>query len=626
MASARSRVPRKWKIGTASILVALAAMLVSCNDDPTGPGHQDEDYATEPPPGLTVSNPIGAAIGFAGAAIAGNARAGAVTDQAYVSACPGTFSDVEMITITNLATGKSLTVFPVDGGFDPVAVEADPDDELNIVVQLTDHNTIVYSSLVPKHRRPRVVRTIPPNGATEVVLSVAVTVVFSEPIDVNSLTTGNVQLHIEGEPVEGTLGSSDDGLRSWFAPDEPLQEGTTYSLVITTGVLDLQGDPLEEEVQGTFTTGSGILLVSAGGYHTCALRADGAVICWGDNTLGQCGRPFSDFEPPQPMPTTLRFTSVSSGHLHTCGVTVDGQAYCWGRNYYGQLGNGTTTVSYSPVRVSGEDSFVSLTAGSGHTCGVTTEGIAYCWGRHDYLQLGPGQGETCSGWPCSATPMPVGGGFESVTAGGLFTCGIKNDGTAHCWGGDHVGQLGTDSSWQIETCSGYRCSGYPRPVSGEHSFVQLSAGWGHTCGVRTDGTAYCWGSNDSGQLGAGFRSEPRVRHATPLPVVGAHAYLSIAAGSSHTCALAGDGQAFCWGLNEFGQLGIGDPIVWDVSEPVAVAGSYHFVGQPTASEAHTCITTAEGDVYCWGFNPYGQLGHDPSSLERSDSPILVPLK
>jgi alpha-tubulin suppressor-like RCC1 family protein len=535
-----------------------------------------------------------------------------------------------IITITNLATGKSRTVTSGDGGFDPVALEAEPGDELKIVIQFADRSTIEYTSLVPERRRPRVVRTIPPNGATEVVLSVAVAVVFSEPIDLNSVTTEDIQLRIDGEPVEGTLEWSEDGLRSWFRTAEPLQEATTYSLVITTGVLDLQGDPLEEEVGATFTTGSGIFLVSAGGYHTCALRADGVAICWGDNTLGQCGRPFSEIEPPRPVPTTLRFTSIISGHLHTCGITVDGEGYCWGWNYHGQLGNGTTTDSDSPVRVSGGHSFVSLAAGTAHTCALTTDGVAYCWGRHDYLQLGPGEGERCihdgSDLPCSTTPLQAGNGFKSLTAGHLFTCGLRTDGAAYCWGGDHTGQLGTDDDWQIETCAGWRCSRHPRPVSGGHTLVNLSSGLQHTCGIRTDGATYCWGKNLNGQLGAGFVSDHSLdRLATPLRVIGGHTFVSIAGGSVHTCALTGDGQAFCWGSNVYGELGVGGPLSWGVPEPLKVTGSHHFVGLATSKAEHMCAMTPEGDVYCWGWNQYGQLGHDPSSLEISMSPLLVPL-
>ena len=628
MTSVRTRELAMRRTGTTLILLALFTAVGSCSDDSVKPEIPDD--LLEAPTGLTVSNPVGMTVGSSDVSMDEIPRLSAADARLiYVSARPGTFPDAQSITLTNVASGESTTVTPVDGGFDPVVLVAETGDELRTDVQLTGGGTVAYLTSVPERKRPRVVRTLPPNGATEVVLSVAVTVVFSEPIDVNSLGQGGLELRRDGVPLEGTVEWSEDRLLSWFSPAEPLEAETSYDLVITTNVLDLQGDPLEEEVHSAFTTASGILSVNAGGYHTCVLLAEGEVICWGDNSSGQSGRPAGEeILPPQLVPTSLRFRSITAGVVHTCGVTVHGDAYCWGWNAWGQLGDGTTTDSHLPVLVAGEHRFQSLSTYSYHTCGVTDEGRAYCWGRHDYLQLGPGFGEGClfndSPRPCSRTPSPVGQGFKALSAGGLFTCGITIDGTTQCWGGDHIGQLGTDSDSQIETCNGYRCTGHPRPVSGGHTFVQLSSGWGHTCGVRPDGNAYCWGNNDWGSLGAGFSSY-MVRQAMPLAVVGGHTFHAVAAGDDHTCAITTGGQAFCWGLNEFGQLGIGPITGREASEPTAVIGSQIFVGTPAVSGTHSCAVTAEANVYCWGNNGFGQLGHDPASLEMSDSPVLVPV-
>jgi alpha-tubulin suppressor-like RCC1 family protein len=629
MDSAGTRESARRTTGTSLFLLALATAVIGCSDDSVMPEVPDD--LPEPPTGLTVSNPVGMTVGSSEISMGEGLRASAADGRLiYVSARPGTFPDAQTITLTNVSSGGSTTVTPVDGGFDPVALAADTGDELRTDVQFAGGGVVVYVTYVPERKRPRVVRTIPPNGATEVVLSVAVTVVFSEPVDGNSLGQGGLELRRDGVPVEGTVDWSEDRLRAWFSPAEPLEAETTYHLVVTTNVLDLQGDPLEEEVQSAFTTASGILSVNAGGYHTCVLLAGGEVICWGDNSYGQCGRPAGEeILPPLLVPTSLRFTSITAGGVHTCGITVHGDAFCWGWNAWGQLGDGTTTDSYVPVLVAGEHRFQSLSTYSHHTCGVTDEGRAYCWGRHDYLQLGPGSGESCilndSPWPCSRTPSSVGRGFKVLSVGGLFTCAITTDGTAQCWGGDHIGQLGTDSDVNIEICNGYRCTGSPRPVSGGHTFVQMSSGWGHTCGVRTDGSAYCWGNNDWGTLGAGFSSY-QVRQATPLAVVGGHTFEAVAAGDDHTCALTTGGQVLCWGNNEFGQLGSGGPIGSHASEPMEVVGSHDFVGSPTSGGYYSCAATAEGDVYCWGHNAFGQLGHDPASLAMSYSPVQVPLR
>ena len=628
MDSAGTRESARRTTGRSVFLLALATAVMGCSDDPTEPEIQDD--LLEPPVGMVVSNPVGMVVGASDVSMGGVPRSSAADVRLiYVSARPGTFPDAESITITNVSSGESTAVTPVDGGFDPVALAAEAGDELRTDVQLTGGGTIAYATYVPEHKRPRVVRTIPPNGATEVVLSVAVTVVFSEPVDGNSLGQGGVELRNDGVPVEGTVEWSEDRLRAWFISAEPLEAETAYHLVITTSVLDLQGDPLEEEVESSFTTASGILSVSTGEYHACVLLADGEVVCWGDNFYGQCGWPAADeVLPPQLVPTSLRFTSITVGGLHTCGVTVHGEAYCWGWNGWGQLGDGTATDSDVPVLVADDLHFRSLSSYSHHTCGVTDDGHAYCWGRDDYHQLGPVPGESCilngGSWPCSKTPLPVGVGLKSLSVGGLFTCAITIDGTAQCWGGDHIGQLGTDSDSQIETCSGYRCTGARRPVSGGYTFVQMSSGWGHTCAVTPDGAAYCWGNNNFGSLGAGFSSY-NLRQATPLAVVGGHTFLSVAAGGDHTCAITTEGAALCWGQNEFGKLGIGDPVN-KAPEPMAVDAIDHFVGAPDASGSYSCAITAEGTVYCWGNNTFGQLGHDPASLEMSYSPVLVPLR
>ena len=145
-----------------------------------------------------------------------------------------------------------------------------------------------------------------------------------------------------------------------------------------------------------------------------------------------------------------------------------------------------------------------------------------------------------------------------------------------------------------------------------------------TCGLTAEGTAYCWGNNFTGQLGAGFVSERYDLHYTPLEVVGGHSFVSVVAGSEHTCGLTAEGQALCWGLNAGGELGIGEVSAY-VAEPVAVAGSHTFEALTTWWYS-SCGLTTDGDVYCWGQNNEGQLGVPPGSRPYSDRPVRVPLQ
>ena len=242
-------ITRYGTLWTLVMGLAVAAVLGSCGE---GPGNlQDPDGPGQPtqPPGLTVSDPV-----EAGGSPSVGALASSAARVAYVSACPGTFTDAQAITLTNLATGETRSVTPIDGGFDPVGMEAAADDEIEILVHHSDGSITRYVARVPARKRPRVVRTVPPKDATDVVLSVSMMVVFSEPVDGNTLVPEHFRLERDGEPVEGAILLSDDGLKAELTPAEPLQRATTYTLVVTTGVLDLDGNALEEEVRATFTT------------------------------------------------------------------------------------------------------------------------------------------------------------------------------------------------------------------------------------------------------------------------------------------------------------------------------------------------------------------------------------
>lgn len=610
MASASDWTSGKRKVGTLLLLAAfaLAAGLTSCGDGSSPTETEDdprEDVVTAYP-GTTISDPVGALAGT-------GSLAAATQSVTYVSAPPGTFPRAREITIANQATGDSQTVDVEAGGFDPIAIEAAPGDTLDFLVENTDGSTSEYFTLVPPRKRPRVVRTVPPKGATDVVLSATIMVVFSEPIDDNTSTTETVQLLLDGAPVDGTLELSADGLRATFTPAAPLQQATVYTLVITAGVLDLQGDALEEEVLATFTTAGGL---DAGFRHTCVTRSDGTY-CWGANGSGRLGRPASTWELPGLVPTELVFEGLSLGTAHSCGVTPDAVGYCWGRNGEGQLGDGTTTNSESPTPTYGEHGFVSLAAGSWHTCGLTAKGAAYCWGYNGDGELGDGTTTDRD------RPVLVWGGgraFVSLTAGEFHTCGITVGGDTYCWGGNWNGQLGAQS---FETCDGWACSTMPLLVSGGHDFVSLAIGSAYTCGVTASGDAYCWGANEAGQFGNGVISDASEAFYTPVAVGGGHSFVSIVAAWSYTCGLTGDGQAYCWGINYSLQLGSWqEPGLFPT--PTPVVGGHEFQAL-AAGNYHACGLTTAGEMYCWGANGYGQLALEPNSPEASHTPLHIPL-
>lgn len=304
--------------------------------------------------------------------------------------------------------------------------------------------------------------------------------------------------------------------------------------------------------------------LSAGRQFTCGV-SDGHVHCWGSNRSGQLGSDSKDDALiPVPVKGNLAFGSVSAYAIHTCAIeTHDEHAYCWGADWAGQLGNGDADWALGPHAVVGGLRFVALEAGWLFTCGVTPDGEAYCWGGNDQGQLGradsPDHCQFLSGraLPCAIAPRPVMGShvFEAVAAGTGHVCALTDDGTAYCWGDNAAGQLGVGSTAPTSE---------PTAVTGVGPLRSLSAGDEHTCGLTTDGVAYCWGANADGALGTSATFEScggRLCSTTPVPVSGGHRFTLVSAsrgdGGAHTCGITTTGVLLCWGRNEWGQLGIG---------------------------------------------------------------------
>jgi len=197
--------------------------------------------------------------------------------------------------------------------------------------------------------------------------------------------------------------------------------------------------------------------------------------------------------------------------------------------------------------------------------------------------------------------------FVSLAPGGYHTCALTATGAAYCWGSNDAGQLGDGAGVQ---------SNSPVPVVGGHVWNALSAGYASTCGITTTGEAWCWGSNGSGRLGTGDSTGS----ATPRLVVGGHTFTAISVGSWHACALATDRTAWCWGRNHRGQLGNGTRA--NSAAPVPVGGGLTFTAI-AAGDSHTCALTAAGAAWCWGDNQWGTLGNGSTDSTGLTSPVPV---
>ena len=236
---------------------------------------------------------------------------------------------------------------------------------------------------------------------------------------------------------------------------------------------------------------SGVSLIAPGDQHTCALTTAGAVKCWGRDNVGQLGNGAAgnSVTPGNVTGLSSGVVSISSGNTHSCAVTTGGAAKCWGYNAFGQLGNGTKTSSQVPVTVNGlETGTQSISGGAFHTCAVTL-GRAKCWGYNAFGQLGDNS-KTDTSEPVNVATLS---GVAAISAGYVHTCAVTTSGSAWCWGYSNYGQLGNTP--KEDSLIPAQVTGLGDNVSGIH------AGRDHSCAVTTDGATKCWGHNGYGQLG-----------------------------------------------------------------------------------------------------------------------------
>ena len=287
--------------------------------------------------------------------------------------------------------------------------------------------------------------------------------------------------------------------------------------------------------------------ITAGGHHSCALRQDSTITCWGNNYVGQTEAPGGTF------------TTITAGKWHSCGVRTDQTVTCWGKNHTGQAEAPGGT-------------FTTITAGhGGQSCGVRTDQTVTCWGNNS-----SGQAEA------------PGGNFSTVSASNFSSCAIRTNGRVACWGAEWSGETNSPGGtfttiaaglnyWcAIRTdrtieCWGDNSSGQTEAPGG--TFTAITAGFGHSCAIRSDGTVVCWGDNSSGQ--------------TEAP---AGSFTTISAGDRHSCAIRSDGTVVCWGDNSSGQT-------------EAPAGSFTTI---SAGDLHSCAIRSDGTVVCWGEHSSGQ--------------------
>jgi regulator of chromosome condensation (RCC1) repeat-containing protein len=282
--------------------------------------------------------------------------------------------------------------------------------------------------------------------------------------------------------------------------------------------------------------------------------------------------------------------------------------WAWGDNESGQLGNGTTTSTNVPVRLTTLGNVVAVAGGNQHSLALRSDGTVWAWGSGSNGQLGNntrGVNKT--------TPVQVVGltGVIGIAAGWNHSVALKSDGTVWAWGYGLFGQLGNGQT--LDTA-------VPVQVSGISNVTSIAAGFGHTLALKSDGTVWVWGNNGSGQLG----NNSTLNSAVPVQVLNLSGVAEIAAGYVHNVARTSDARVWAWGDNTRGQLGNGSNVAYsNIPVQVLTTGYIWRIG----SGANTSMALqGVGHVITWGDGSDGELANgtfNPISSVPVDSELIT---
>lgn len=384
-----------------------------------------------------------------------------------------------------------------------------------------------------------------------------------------------------------------------------------------TVVGSLQGEP------ASATNGLTYQAVAAGDRFSLALSSEGNLYSWGDNALGQLGDGTNNSRNlPGPVSTQdfggLTFSAIAAGTDFAVAIRVDGTLFSWGYNNQGQLGVGSTTDKSSPTQVNTALTFSQVAAGGNFAVALTADGKAYAWGYNLHGQLG----DNTTTRRTSPVEVQTALTFSHISAGLSHVLAISSDGRLYAWGQGTYGQLGFASGWVAGKLT-------PAPVAttlvGSRTFSAVAAGSIFSVALDSQGNAFSWGQNQFGQLGIGVFGDgtSATNKTVPVAVNTAKTFSAVVAGRWHTVAFDMAGELYAWGINANAQ--IGDGTTTNRHSPTASSkansGSSkftHLSAGPGVQANHTLALTDTGVLYAWGWNDYGQLGNG------TQSGVLIP--
>ncbi|MBX3606198.1 MAG: hypothetical protein KF788_13035 [Piscinibacter sp.] len=415
---------------------------------------------------------------------------------------------------------------------------------------------------------------------------------------------------VEGASATFVVQASGEQLRYQWTRNGVAIDGATASSLTTPSLALADNGAVYTVIvyngAGLVTSGGAVLTVTAapppvsisaagtlaaGNNHSCALRADGRVACWGSNVNGQLGNgSFGATPVATPVVWNLAepVKQVAAGATGSCALTAtSGRVFC----------SGFVANAYAPTELAGFSGVKGVAMGAQHACLIASDDAVWCWGSNGQYELGTA---TTTG---SFTPVRVLADVGVSLTGALaidstnrHSCALMAGGTVRCWGQNSAHQLGYNPF-------GGGDPGYAREVPGLSGATQVSAGAAHSCALIVGGSVQCWGDNNLGQIGQGIVSSAAQPITAPTAVQNLGSVAQIAAGIRHTCARLADDSLRCWGTGYMGNASGSET----ATLPVAVSGLGDVL-TVDAGDVHTCVLRPGGNLSCWGGNGSAQLG------------------
>ena len=344
--------------------------------------------------------------------------------------------------------------------------------------------------------------------------------------------------------------------------------------------------------------------LAGGDSHSLALRSDGTVWAWGGNGYGQLGNGITtSSSSPVRVSNLTAATAIAAGGSHSLALKSDGTVWAWGDNYSGQLGNGNSgslSANPTPAQVANLTGATAVAAGGSHSLAAKSDGTVWAWGDNTYGQLGNGT-ITNSSTPVQASNLS---GVTTVAGGGNYSLALKSDGTVWAWGYNKDGELGNGTTKNSTT---------PVQVSNLTGATAIAAGADHSLAVKSDGTVWAWGYNGFGELGNGTTKNST----TPVQVSNLTGVSAVAGGEFHSLALKSDGTLWGFGYNIDGEFGNGTT----TNSSLPVQANLTGAAAVGAGANHSLTAKADGTAWAWGRNDAGQLGNGTTT--NASTPVQI---